>query len=290
MTNHSFSFEAIGTHWQIDFTALLTPQEKKELLTRIHKRIDSFDQAYSRFRTDSLVTKVSQKKGSYKFPPDAPPLFTLYQKLYSATDGAFTPLIGNVISDAGYDANYSFETKPLTAPPDFSIVTIKDRELSVKDPVLLDIGAAGKGYLIDLIGDVMKENRIHAFCIDAGGDILHADPEGKTLRVGLEHPTETKTVIGIATIANQSICGSAGNRRKWGKYHHIINPKTLISPQHILATWVIADTAMVADAIATCLFFTPAETLQKAYDFEHLMMYADYTVEKSSDFSAELFT
>lgn len=288
-TQHSFPFEAIGTHWQIDLTAHLSEQEQKELLQKITNRIEKFDQTYSRFRKDSLVTQIATKQGDYLFPTDAPPLFTIYQNLYKATDGAFTPLIGKTISEAGYDANYSFNQQSLTAPQPLQSITFKGRKITTKEPLLIDVGAAGKGYLIDIIGELLKNERIHDFCIDAGGDILQSDTSNHQIRVGLEHPEHPDQVIGVATITNQSICGSAGNRRKWGEFHHIINANTLTSPTDILATWVIADSALVADAIATCLFFTPAEKLLPHYQFKYLTMFADQTIKKSQDFPGELF-
>jgi thiamine biosynthesis lipoprotein len=111
----------------------------------------------------------------------------------------------------------------------------------------------------------------------------------KFLSVGLEHPGNFEQVIGIAKIQNESIAASSGNRRTWDKFHHIINPKTLESPKNILATWVIAKKAIIADGLATCLFFVPKEKLEKYFDFECLVLFPDYAFEKSNNFPAELF-
>ena len=152
---------------------------------------------------------------------------------------------------------------------------------------MLDFGAGGKGYLIDLVGQVLEENTIHEYCIDAGGDILQ---KSKTpIRVGLENPENVNQVVGVCTLANASICGSAGNRRAWGDFTHIINPKTLSSYGDIIAVWVVADTALVADALATCLFFVPASTLASAYEFEYVLIRKDHSIEKSANFKGQLF-
>jgi thiamine biosynthesis lipoprotein len=151
----------------------------------------------------------------------------------------------------------------------------------------LDFGAAGKGYLIDLVAKVLKENGVVKYCINAGGDILYQND--MPIRVGLENPANTEQVIGVCTLAHGSICGSAGNRRAWGDFTHIINPKTLSSPRNILAVWVCAKTAIVADALATCLFFVPAETLTDTYQFEYVIVRDDFSLEKSAHFPGELF-
>jgi len=284
-----FIFKAIGTSWQIDIYQKLDTHQETNLLSQIQKRIDLFDAVYSRFRTDSLVTRISNESGDFTFPDDAQELFKVYQDLYSRTNGLFTPLIGQVLSDAGYDAQYSLKPREhISVPPPLEdVLTYHYPILSVQKPALLDFGAAGKGYLIDLVAKVLDEQRITAYCINAGGDILHKGPE--PIRVGLEDPQDSKHIIGIHTLGNGSICGSAGNRRTWDRFNHIINPKTGTSPTHVIAVWVMADSALIADALTTCLFFIPADKLRKAYRFEYILVRDDRSVEMSKHFSGEIF-
>ena len=160
--------------------------------------------------------------------------------------------------------------------------------LRVKIPSLLDFGAGGKGYLVDIVAIVIEKFGIVDYCIDAGGDILHKG--GNIIRIGLENPQNFDQAVGVYSLANGSLCGSAGNRRVWGDFTHIINPATLSSPKNILAVWVCASTALLADSLATCLFFVGADRLAKIYDFEYLIIRDNHSVEKSKNFSAEIFT
>ena len=284
-----FDFKAIGTTWQIDIYSELTESAATNILSKIKTRIDIFDKAYSRFRDDSIVTKMSKDAGTFVLPSDAEPMFSIYHDLYIRTGGFFTPLVGKLLSDAGYDAQYSLQQKnKLAIPPTWDeALDYKYPNLLVKKPVLMDFGAAGKGYLIDLVAEVLEVEGIHGYCIDAGGDILHKGD--KPIRVGLEHPDNKDQVIGVYSLQGKAICGSAGNRRKWADFTHIMNPKTLSSPKDIIAVWVVAEKAMVADALTTCLFFVPASTLAGAYDFEYMLVRSDHSTEKSDGFSAEVF-
>ncbi len=287
MYPHSISFDAIGTHWKIDALEALSGEVERA----IHERIEKFDQAYSRFRSDSLVTKMADEGGTFTLPADAGPLFGLYETLYRTTQGAFTPLIGNVLSDAGYDASYSLAPKsirPIEMWDD--AITYSFPEITIKKGTLLDFGAGGKGYLVDLVADVLRSYHISSYCIDAGGDMRYEDEQATPLRVGLEHPLDTTKAIGVATLTNQCIAGSAGNRRAWGEYHHIIDPSTLRPTVDVSATWVIAKTALVADALATCLFFVAPESLADEYKFEYLILDKEMRVKRSVHFPAELFT
>ncbi len=191
------TFEAIGTHWTID-----APDELKEIIL---KRIAAFDLLYSRFRDDSWVTKLSLEAGTYDLPADAEPMFSLYRDLYKITDGYVTPLIGQVLVDAGYDKDYSFkQIKPLTQPPVWDdVIEYAPPKIIMKKPALLDVGALGKGYLVDIIGSVLEKEGIKDYCIDAGGDILHKNEKGDSIRIGLEHPEDFKKVIGVFNLKNK---------------------------------------------------------------------------------------
>lgn len=286
----TFAFEAIGTHWKIDIHDDLSDQARSDIFSCVQDRIETYDKNYSRFRADSLVTEMSQRAGVFTLPDDAKPLFDLYEKLFKLTNGLVTPLIGNLLSSAGYDATYSFKTKPLHVPPTWDeALGYAFPKLEIKQPVLLDVGAAGKGYLIDLIAEFLLTLDLHSFVINAGGDILHVCPDNVLTRVALEDPCDTTKAIGVVQIGRESICGSAGNRRVWESFHHIINPFTLTSPNHISAVWVIANSALLADALTTCLFFTEPEILAKEFDFQYVILRADYSVDVSKNFKGELF-
>lgn len=284
-------FAAIGTEWAIEFYNTSTSHITQKLQQSIQARIALFDHQYSRFRDDSLVARMARQAGIYRLPADAKPLLDMYHHLYQLTGGAVTPLIGQVLADAGYDAGYTLRPQSLRQPPVWDdVLQYKYPELTLKKPALLDFGALGKGYLVDLLAQLLREQGIKAFCLDASGDMSYQQT-GRYLEVGLEHPVRSDEVIGVVKLpSGQSLCGSAINRRAWGAYHHIIDPQKLTSPRHILATWAVADTTMLADALTTCLFFVSPELLQTRYTFSYALVYADYSLKHSQDFPAAFFT
>lgn len=284
------SFEAIGTWWSIEYSPP-TQLTASTIRSQILQRIEVFDYCYSRFRPDSWISKLSRNAGIYPMPDDAQPLFDFYQQLYRLSGGAFTPLIGQTLADAGYDAAYSLrQSKHLQTPPPWPDALDYDfPRLRLHAPALLDFGAAGKGYLVDIIGELLGGSGVDSFCVNAGGDILTHN-FGPDFKVGLEHPGAPGKIIGTLPLADQSLCGSSGNRRAWGKFHHIINPHTLQSPRRIAAVWVKADQALIADGLATALFFMPARDLATCYSFEYALLYSDLSLEHSTGFDADFFT
>ena len=234
------AFEAIGTRWQIDTAEPMSGAVE----SAVHARIDEFDRIWSRFRSDSLVSTMSPAQGRYDLGHDGAELLNLYDRLYRLTDDAVTPFIGRSLEHLGYDAEYTLRPRPgaLPAPKWTDAVDWDGRSIALRRDVLIDIGAAGKGYLVDLIGGVLREHGVDTFVIDAGGDILHRG-EG-SIRVALEHPNDVRKAIGVVELSNGAICASAANRRTWAdSAHHVLDGTTGKPTRDIVASWAMADTA-----------------------------------------------
>lgn len=290
MPTRTLSFEAIGTRWSISVTDDLTDDAWRQLNHAIRDRIEHFDRTYSRFRNDSLVTRIANHAGTYDLPNDTAPLLDFYHRLYTATDGLMTPLIGNALSDAGYDAQYSLhQTGPLHQPfawPD--VLSHTGSTLMAKQPVLLDFGGAGKGYLVDIISELISATQIGTYTIDAGGDILHRTLDGTPVTIGLENPIDHTEAIGTVELHNASLCASSGSRRRWGGYHHILNPRTLQSPTDVIATWVVASDTITADGLATALFFVEPHSLHE-FAFDYAILRHDMSMKHSKNMPIRLF-
>ncbi len=285
MPLHSHDFEAIGTTWSIATEQPLS----STVLASLRAAIDDFDRTYSRFRADSLVAQVAKEAGNYNFPQNARHLFVFYRRLYDETSGKVTPLVGAALERAGYDASYSFKPSTQHALPIWDEALVwRGSSLHTTQPVVLDVGAAGKGYLIDIVSSILNDASLTDYIIDASGDLRHKGSVGE--RIGLEHPLEAGKVIGVIDIQNESLAASAVNRRRWGnEQHHIYDPDTLAPTRDILATWVVAEEAMVADGLATALFFVHPSTLNDIYTFQYVRMHSDGHLDYSYDLRGELF-
>ena len=287
-----YVFEAIGTRWRINIDQPVSDQESDVLWRAVRRRIGVFDRHYSRFRSDSLVAAMAEHAGTYQLPRDAGPLLDFYHALYRLTSGLVTPLVGQTLVDRGYDAHYTLQPKATIAsvPSWDEVLTRQGTSLTMRRPALLDFGAAGKGYALDIVGKLLKRRGIANFSINAGGDILHSTTAGRAIELGLEHPSDPSRIIGMATIANQSLCGSATSKRAWGAYHHIVDPRHSASPRRVVATWVVAQDGLVADGLATALFLVPPQTLLNNYSFAYAVVRSDLSIAYSADFPGKFFT
>jgi thiamine biosynthesis lipoprotein len=58
----------------------------------------------------------------------------------------------------------------------------------------------------------------------------------------------------------------------------------------IVANWAMAGSGMLADALATALFFVEGARLREEFEFSWLTVYSDGHAEYSADFEGALFS
>lgn len=281
---HSWRFEAIGTRWEI----VSADKIKDAIKEKIEILIEEFDQTYSRFRAESTVRVMSENAGTYELPTSAKDIFNFYDDLWGLTNHKVTPMVGVTLESAGYGANYSLKPDRVIkkAPNYKQVVRRSGSRITISEPALIDIGAVGKGYLVDQITNLLQNEGYTSFLVDGSGDLRVVE---KSERVGLESPSDTARVIGTVELSNRALCASAVNRRSWGEWHHIIDPELNRPVEGVVATWVIADTAMVADGLATALFFSSPQDLAERYTYEYVRLHSNGSVEYSELFLEGLF-
>lgn len=278
-------FDAIGTRWEIE-----TTQELDDPLRRaISETIAAFDRDWSRFRPDSLVSTLAVSGGAADAPEDAVAMFDRFRELSRATTGAVNPLIGRSLDALGYDATYSLQAgDPVAAPADWTTrLTWSPTRIALTEPAMIDVGALGKGRLVDrvlaLLDDVPGD-----VVVDGGGDLA---TRGGAVRVGLEHPLDTSKAIGVVTVQDGALCASAITRRAWGDgLHHVLDARTGAPIRTWAATWALAPDTMTADAAASALFFEGGAELAARWGVDWVRMSTDGRSERSPGSPFELFT
>ncbi|MFF2842387.1 FAD:protein FMN transferase [Paenarthrobacter sp. NPDC057981] len=283
----SFNFEGIGTRWEISTPAQLAPALSKELLDTV----EAYDRTWSRFRADSLVYGLSHSPGSITLPGHAAALQELYSALYRLSQGAMTPLIGSSLERLGYDAAYSLSPLGMPQAPARweDVLEWTGTAMTGKEPLVLDIGAAGKGQLVDLLGGILHEAGHSDFLVDGSGDMLHSGSNPVT--VALEHPYNPKQAIGTVELDNAALCASASNRRAWDDgLHHVLDGTTGKPIHTTVATWTMAASALVADGLATALFMMEPAPLEEEFDFSWLRVSSAGAATFSAGFEGRLFT
>lgn len=286
-----YEFDVIGTHFRLTFWDNIEQEKLTQLAKRCEEYSRNFDALYSRFKDDSLVSRLSRTTGKVEVPKECIEMLTLYSSFYKETRGKINPSVGFALEDMGYDAQYSLQSKTTLRPilPLEKVVTIdNETHITLHTETLFDFGALGKGFLIDRLFEIVHTEGAQRFLIDGSGDIRYFSAHKENIVCGLEDPNDTSQVIGTLSLSEGALCASATNRRRWQTYNHYLDPDTQTSPEFIIATWVLAKNASLADGLSSALFFVEPEALQ-SFEFEYLILNKDMQIKKSEGFTSDLF-
>lgn len=312
---------------------------------RIRDFIEEYESVLSRFRADSLVSRMARAEhgGEFEFPTWAQPLFALYSEFYAATHGAFDACIGADLLALGYNNSVQFIPQSEAGegkdenissgswskyhralPVMWADISRDDGSttLCTNQPVQLDFGAAGKGYFVDLVTQIIKEefsgdslsnSDSHTdfdFLVNAGGDMRACfSEENSQIKVALENPFDTTQAVGMASIASGALCASSAARRRWKVKDasgfesnliatHLINALDGIPACDLCASWAYVPSktcafpTAYADALATALFVSQENDLQKIVQTvgaEFAVMLPNCALRKTCTFPAHFF-
>jgi thiamine biosynthesis lipoprotein len=188
--------------------------------------------------------------------------------LAKETGGAFDPTVGHRMAARGFNREYrTGEIVQTLAAPEGD-VSYRDvrldpdrRTITLLRPLTLDLGAVAKGLAVDTAARELEP--FTDFAIDAGGDLYlgGSNPQGDPWSVGIRHPRIESELIDSLQVSNQAVCTSGDYERipaadvaRSGTGHHILDPRGGTSPNSVASATVVADGAMLADALATAAF------------------------------------
>jgi len=152
--------------------------------------------------------------------------------------------------------------KRLLDKVNYKKIILKNRTVHFAEPDMkIDLGGAAKGYIIDKAMQVLKEAGIDSVIIEGGGDFLiSGDHPGRhKWRIGVRHPRKQGMKIAAIVQTGPSGFATSGDYERFFfkdglRYHHLLDPETgFPAPKNISVT-IIAETAFMADALATAVF------------------------------------
>jgi thiamine biosynthesis lipoprotein len=133
-------------------------------------------------------------------------------------------------------------------------------ELAVS-PVRVDLGAIGKGFGVDRIGQSLREWGIDRALINGGySSALALDaPAGLAgWPVTFSDPMNRRRVLARLSLERAGISGSGVE-----KGSHIIDPRSGQPVQNSVAAWSVAETGAAADALSTAFMVMTADEVRE---------------------------
>lgn len=249
--------EALGTYWHIELFEECG--DKMLLHNSIVDWLEKYESRYSRFRTDSWLSKLNRDSEFENPDPQFVDILKLSFSYYEKTRGVFNIAIGEKLSNAGYDADYSFTAKGhgASVPVLPEVLSVTDEKITLVKGQL-DLGGIGKGYAIDTLANYLQtEHKLSYFLINGGGDMYATSDHGKSIKIELAHPYDKSLSIGNLELLHSGFASSSPNLRAWP------DSKTGIMQNHLLTTqqktsYVVSSSATEADVWATTLCINQA--------------------------------
>ncbi len=177
------------------------------------------------------------------------------------------------------------------------IIDEENCTVTILDPSMkLDVGAVAKGYAVEMTARALEEREITGYVINVGGNVrtVGGRADGTPWTVGIENPDEdaAEPYLAYLELSGESLVTSGTYQRYYvvdGKrYHHIIDPATLMPAEGYTSISVLTKSSATGDALSTALFcMTPDEGLaliESLDGVEAMWVLSDGTIRASSGF------
>ena len=258
---------AIGTTYTIRYL----DNRDQNFESKIDQIINEVNASTSTYLPNSIISKINKGDSTVLVDTHFEAVFKKSEKIFKETNGDFDPTVGILVNAWGFGpedgiANLdSLKIKELLKFVGFDKVRILNGTVRKLYPeIYFDFNAIGKGYLVDMVGELFEKNKIANYMVEIGGEIRArgSNQKGFFWKIAIENPNSdgTRSFATTIQLENESIATS-GNYRKFRtsaegrKYVHTINTKTgYATESNLLSASVISNSDCAdVDGYATAL-------------------------------------
>ncbi|HWA07849.1 MAG TPA: FAD:protein FMN transferase [Opitutaceae bacterium] len=253
------AFPALGTNCEVQYVAPGGDQQAAAFEQAVVGWVQAFERKYSRFRPDSLVSRINAAAGKEWVEVDAEmeQMLKLCDTLFFMTQGVLDPTALPLLRLW----NWKAENPRIPAPAEiaaarrlvgWSQLQRQPGRVFLPEPgMALDFGGFGKEYAVDIAAQIAVDHGIPGVLVDFGHDLraLGAPPGRPAWHIGLEDPQRPGESWASVGLSGRGIASSGDYIRcfriEGRRYGHIIDPRT---------GWPVANGCLQATVIAgTCL-------------------------------------
>lgn len=266
-----------------------TEEGFNQTVEEIKKTLLSYHQLYDIYKLYDGVDNLCKLNVEKEIKADAKIIdLLLYAKeMYKLTDGKVNAAMGSVLSiwhayrERGTDEPAKAELPPMEklleaaehCNIDDVIIDRDNNTVRLADPDMkLDVGAIAKGYAVEMTAKMLEEKGVDNFLLNVGGNIraVGSKPGGEEWLIGIENPdteNEDMPYIEYLEAENFALVTSGCYQRYYyvngQRYHHIIDPDTLMPATNFMSVSVICPDSGMGDALSTALFSMSLEEGRK---------------------------
>jgi thiamine biosynthesis lipoprotein len=257
---------AMGTGVTI---ATAEPEALAPAVAAAEVELSNIDQACSRFRTDSDLSRINERAGEWvRVSSLCIEAIEVALRAAEMTDGLIDPTVGGALEESGYTEDFEILAKDgpalhLTVKPipGWQKVLINRKAGAVRVPpgVHLDLGATAKSLASDRAAAAAAAATNVGVLVSCGGDLAavgEAPAGGWSVRVSEHHADPVDAPGQTILFEHGGLATSGVTARHWRRggqsFHHIIDPAT---SQPAMTPWRV-----VTVAASTCVEANIAST------------------------------
>ncbi len=277
-------------------------QEVEEIFQEVEAELKRLHDIFSAFEDDSDVARISAAAGVSPVAVHAETLEVVQTALDYAvmTDGKFDITLAPVLRLYSFGENERVPTEQELAEKlplvDYSLVEVDQDAGTVFLPqqgMSMDLGGIAKGYVVDIITEMLRNFGVETGVVNAGGDISFVGPkyDGTPWRIGIKDPNRHLTHQFAVIEAEGGAIVTSGNYERYVekdgvRYHHIIDPADGRPARGCKSVTIVAPNAMLADLLSTAVFVMGPEAgmalVESLEGIEALIWDAEDQVQASS--------
>ena len=262
-----------------EFEIYLSGEDRTALIDIANLALDEIerlDETFSRFRQTSEVSFVNAEAARRPVivGPDLFEILRVAKQVWRETDGAFDVTAGPLV-DLWREAEQTGNPPGRQAIGEalkkvgMAHVLLDEETHAVRfhiDGVRIDLGAIGKGYAVRKAASILMEYGVKSALVSGAGSSVYGF--GDEWIVGIRHPSKLDERVAEIALHNQAMSTSGGpaqrDRDVEERFEHIIDPVTgMPADSAAAAVSVIADDAMLSDALATAFYLRGQELAER---------------------------
>jgi FAD:protein FMN transferase len=257
---------AMGTF--VSMTLLHSSKDQaEEAMEQAFLEIDRLSRSLSRYEGSSSVAFLNTEGHARDLPPELIQVVSEALHYHRLTGGAFDitvkPVVDFFQEKMGSEKKArptERELKDLLNLVDSRKVSLQDHSVHFMEPGMgITLDGIAKGFIVDRASELLTSRGIENHLIEAGGDIrTRGSKQGdKPWTVAIQDPLKQRKYPDVVQMKDGAIATSGNyevyfDREKM--FHHIVSPKTGLSPHLASSVSVMAGTTMEADALSTGVF------------------------------------
>ena len=256
-------FRAMGGANEI-LLAALGEAEASAALEAAVREVLRIEARYSRYRADSVVSRVNAAAGSGEWvevDEETRTLLDFADALYHQSGGLFD-ITSGILRQA-----WNFKEPKLPAQEQIELLQSRigwqrvEREGgAIRLPqrgMEIDFGGFGKEYAADRAATLLAERGIAHGYVNLGGDIRAMGPQadGRPWLIGVQNPRRPGEVVATIPVSQGALATSGDYERYFDyegkRYCHVLDPRTGWPVSYWASVSVLAPVAIVAGSFAT---------------------------------------